>query len=296
MVDTKKKVVKKKTVKKIEPKPMMKQTNKQIVNVNINTDSIVKKKKSSVVVKKNNDKKVKKNNDNKAINVNWSVQQKKRFSSLNTPNNTPLLNSNASILLNEIIAKNNGNSLYNNQTIDSKENYNKRLNESTMIQEDDIPDPVVDETKVKDENVKIINRNIAPMETINLTSDMMKETLKKVEKAKKIVKKRELNERLNKIDKLVPLPSAPIFNNSLKRIFTKPKIPVADPFDFGPTAILSKKSDNFDDVVIPGRGIVKTIRPVHCSVCKKNGDNSERAFSHNKTMCSFYPGGGKFVS
>jgi hypothetical protein len=295
MVDTKKKVVKKKTVKKIEPKQMIKQTNKQIVNVNINTDTILKKKKSSVVVKKNNDKKVKKNNDNKAINVNWTLQQKKRFSSLNTPNNTPLLNSNASILLNEIIAKNNGNSLYNNQTIESKENYNKRLNESTIIQKDDILDPVVDE-KNKEENVKIINRNIKPMETINLTSDMMKETLKKVEKAKKIVKKRELNERLNKIDKLAPLPSAPIFNNSLKRIFTKPKIPIGDPFDFGPTAILSKKSDNFDDVVIPGRGIVKTIRPVHCSVCKKNGDNSERSFSHNKTMCSFYPGGGKFKS
>jgi len=46
MVDTKKKVVKKKTVKKIEPKQMMKQTNKQIVNVNINAESIVKKKKN----------------------------------------------------------------------------------------------------------------------------------------------------------------------------------------------------------------------------------------------------------
>ena len=74
------------------------------------------------------------------------------------------------------------------------------------------------------------------------------------------------------------------------------KILLGDPFDFTQSAIVSKKTDNFGDIPIPGRGIVRTIRPVHCSVCKKNVDNSERAFPHNKTMCSFYPGGGKYIS
>ena len=100
-------------------------------------------KKKISLVKKNYDKPVKKNKD-KPVNINWSLEQKQRFSNKNRPSNVSSLFSNASILLNEILAKNGGNCLYNNQTIDSKENFDKRLNEATMNQEEEqIPDDFV---------------------------------------------------------------------------------------------------------------------------------------------------------
>ena len=244
--ETKKTTLKKKDVK---TDTVIKQSNKQVVNIKINTNDI----KQKTPEKK---KPTKKPVDNKPINENWSLEQKKRFSSKNRPNNAPEINSNASILLNEIMARNGKNSLYEKQSLEAKDKYKSRLTETT----NDLNNT---EDKINSSYEAKLLYDLPPITPIKKTPKAT---------APEMI---DFGAKLGKIEKLGISPmKPPLFAN-----------PVNYPIS----------NINFDDLyekrAVQG-GIVKNTN--HCSVCKKNNDFSDRAYGHYKTTCPYYKEGGKF--
>ena len=244
--ETKKTTLKKKDVK---TDTVIKQNNKQIVNIKINTNDI----KQKTPEKK---KPTKKPVDNKPINENWSLEQKKRFSSKNRPNNAPEINSNASILLNEIMARNGKNSLHEKQSLEAKDKYKSRLTETT----NDLNNT---EDKINSSYEAKLLYDLPPITPIKKTP---KPT------APEMI---DFGTKLGKIEKLGISPmKPPLFAN-----------PVNYPIS----------NISFDDLYekrAVQAGIVKNTH--HCSVCKKNNDFSDRAYGHYKPTCPYYKEGGKF--
>lgn len=319
--DIKKTTVKKTTVKKTkDPKTVVKQTNKQVVNIKINTNDIKKKSPEK--------QKPKKPVDNKPINENWSLDQKKRFSSKNRPNNNPVISSNASVLLNEIMAKNGSDSLYNKQTLEAKDKYKSRLTESSQIVADNMMEEmknIVFDTHLQNEFAPEIKKNQLkgrkPKPGLTLEESILKHDDGTDPEYTKIIQRQIFQADKFEIENAKNLE---IFKKQKEKkakeavaaeLLKTPKATAPEMIDFGTHGKVQKlgispmkpplfanpvnypiSNISMNDLYEKGggapAGIVKNTN--QCSVCKKNNDNSDRAYGHNKATCSYYKEGGKF--